>query len=501
MKFLEGRSMEQYLKEKNRLSLEETIRILQPVCQALEYAHEHQVIHRDIKPANVMLDLRDRVTVTDFGIAKALTEGTLTASGSVIGTPFYMSPEQGMGKQVTGASDQYSVAVMAYRMLAGQVPFEGDSAIDILHKHCTVPPPPLDVLRPDLPPYVYGAINKALGKKPEERFSSVTVFVKGLKEMSPEISGELATIAVDTLPSMQDRISTEVISLPSHDRPAAEQKRPEPRKPLKPPTPHKAKKKRTPLLIFLALVIIGAGGTAGWWALTQRGGGQQASGGGDPGGGGVTPPESSTVIDPPVNGLVRVNGEQRSGTTFELDPGTHTIVMSAPGRQEVTTEITVVAGETQAVQFAGAALPTTGTVRVTGLPRGGAITVDGQSQSSSTFRLRPGTYTIRMSATGYSADQRRISVQAGAVVPLRFAGQREVVAPPQPAILVIRLRPWANVRIGNRQFDQVTRLNDTLAAGAYTIQVSRDGFTPQDIPVNLRAGQVDTIIVRLERPQ
>jgi serine/threonine-protein kinase len=102
MKFLEGRSMEQYLKEKNRLSLEETIRILQPVCQALEYAHEHQVIHRDIKPANVMLDLRDRVTVTDFGIAKALTEGTLTASGSVIGTPFYMSPEQGMGKQVTG---------------------------------------------------------------------------------------------------------------------------------------------------------------------------------------------------------------------------------------------------------------------------------------------------------------------------------------------------------------------------------------------------------------
>ena len=136
-----------------------------------------------------MLDSRNRVVVTDFGIAKALTEGTLTASGSVIGTPYFMSPEQGMGKPVTGASDLYSVGVMAYRMLAGQVPFEGDSAIDILHKHCMIPAPPLDSAWPEAPAHVVRALQRTLGKAPERRFSTVNTFVEGLKALHRPHSG------------------------------------------------------------------------------------------------------------------------------------------------------------------------------------------------------------------------------------------------------------------------------------------------------------------------
>jgi serine/threonine-protein kinase len=169
MQFLEGRSLDDVLHEKGRFSLEETIPILEQVAEALDYAHERQVIHRDIKPSNVMLDAKGRVVVTDFGIAKARSEGTLTASGSVVGTPYYMSPEQGMGKPVTGASDQYSVAVMAYRMLSGQVPFEGDSAVEIVHKHCTMPPTPLDILAAGVPPHAVRAVHKALEKKPHDR--------------------------------------------------------------------------------------------------------------------------------------------------------------------------------------------------------------------------------------------------------------------------------------------------------------------------------------------
>ena len=119
MKYLEGQSLDEMMRERDVFTLDETIAILEQVADALDYAHQRQVIHRDIKPANVMFDSRNRVVVTDFGIAKALTEGKLTATDSIIGTPYYMSPEQGMGKPVTGASDQYSVAVMAYRMLVG----------------------------------------------------------------------------------------------------------------------------------------------------------------------------------------------------------------------------------------------------------------------------------------------------------------------------------------------------------------------------------------------
>jgi len=180
----------------------EACAILEQVADALDYAHVHNVIHRDMKPGNVMLDSRNRVIVTDFGIAKALTEQTLTASGSVVRTPYYMSPEQGMGTGVTGRSDQYSVAVMAYRMLSGQFPFEGDSAIDILHKHCMIPPAPLEFVQPGLPRHVYLAVHKALEKKPERRFSTVTALVEALKaptaelEISGEVSTDGATVAV-----------------------------------------------------------------------------------------------------------------------------------------------------------------------------------------------------------------------------------------------------------------------------------------------------------------
>ena len=215
MKYLEGHSLDEDLRERGRFPLEETIVLLEQVATALDYASENGVIHRDIKPANIMLDSHGRVIVTDFGIAKALTEQTLTASGSVVGTPYYMSPEQGMGKPVTGAADQYSVAVMAYRMLSGQVPFEGDSAIDILHKHCMIQPPPLEVIQSGFPKHVYKAVHKALEKKAENRFPTVRAFVESLKAptaatdsypdipVAPELSSdEVATVVMPSQPMM-----------------------------------------------------------------------------------------------------------------------------------------------------------------------------------------------------------------------------------------------------------------------------------------------------------
>ena len=225
MKYLEGKSLEDVLREKGALSLDETIDILEQVADALDYAHEHRVIHRDVKPANVMLDHRNRVIVTDFGIAKALSEGKLTATDSVIGTPYFMSPEQGMGKTVSGASDQYSVAVMAYRMLAGHVPFDGDSAIDILHKHCMFEAPSLHDDVPDIPEHVTAAVARALSKKGDERFLSVHDFVQCMKDadyvpkaavrpsvvtvvMDPAEAKKLRSIATDKPAASSGKIKT-----------------------------------------------------------------------------------------------------------------------------------------------------------------------------------------------------------------------------------------------------------------------------------------------------
>ena len=188
MKLLEGKSLDTLLKAQEHLAFESTVAVLEQVADALDYAHQHGVIHRDIKPGNIVLDDRGRVTVTDFGIAKELQEGSLSASGSLLGTPYYMAPEQYVGGDISGAADQYSLGVVAYQCLGRRVPFEAASAYELLNKHMSEPPPPLVELRPDLPPHAYVAIERALAKRPEHRFATVADFVNTLAGRIPDVA-------------------------------------------------------------------------------------------------------------------------------------------------------------------------------------------------------------------------------------------------------------------------------------------------------------------------
>ncbi len=202
MKYLEGRSLAEVLNEQKGLPLEATITILERVGHALDYAHHRHVIHRDVKPANVMLEPHGHIVVTDFGIAKEAATGTMPGSGAILGTPFYMSPEQCRGEDLTGASDQYSVGVMAYQMLSGRVPFDSKSVVDILHKHVAEPPPPLARVSQGLPDHVSPAVERAMAKDPAERFASVTAFVRALAGPAPD-----ATIRLPRFWSVRQRMS------------------------------------------------------------------------------------------------------------------------------------------------------------------------------------------------------------------------------------------------------------------------------------------------------
>lgn len=182
MKLLAGRSLDSVLKERGgaALELDETLSILGQVAEALDYAHQRGVVHRDIKPGNIVLDDRARVTVTDFGIAKEVQEASLSGSGHLLGSPYYMAPEQYVGGEIQGAADQYALGVVAFQCLSGRVPFDGSTAYELLNKHVGEPPPSLAELRPGLPTYVYAAIERALAKSPDERFASVTAFINAL---------------------------------------------------------------------------------------------------------------------------------------------------------------------------------------------------------------------------------------------------------------------------------------------------------------------------------
>lgn len=173
MKYVGGRTLESIIQDAGPLPIPMVQTIVAHVSDALSYAHRHGVIHRDIKSANIMLDEDGWAVVTDFGIAKVVQAQGLTMTGVTVGTPTYMSPEQCATEEVTGASDQYSLGVVAYEMLTGVLPFGGDSIMAVMYAHFNHTPRPVTELRPDCPPNLAESVMRMLAKDPARRWPSL----------------------------------------------------------------------------------------------------------------------------------------------------------------------------------------------------------------------------------------------------------------------------------------------------------------------------------------
>ncbi len=178
MEYVEGLSLKQAMAEK-KLDLRRALKIAYRVARTLQYAHEQKIIHRDIKPANVLIDRQGRVKVLDFGLAKSLAEGKgLTATGSMIGTPQYMAPEQAFGapEEVDGRADLYSLGAVLYEMATGRPPFDGATVLAILRRIEEEDPAP-----PGISPAVDALLLKALAKEPEKRFQTAPEMAEAIK--------------------------------------------------------------------------------------------------------------------------------------------------------------------------------------------------------------------------------------------------------------------------------------------------------------------------------
>ncbi len=199
MKYVQGRALDTVIRDVGTLPIAMVQTILAQVGDALGYAHRHGVIHRDVKSANIMLDEDGWAVVTDFGIAKVVQAEGLTMTGVTVGTPTYMSPEQCETREVTGASDQYSLGVVAYEMLTGRLPFLGESTMSVMYAHFNQRPRPVAELRPDCLPNLAAGVMRMLEKDPAQRWPSMDDIVAvcgrpSLRHDDP-VRGEMITLA------------------------------------------------------------------------------------------------------------------------------------------------------------------------------------------------------------------------------------------------------------------------------------------------------------------
>ncbi|PYP28495.1 MAG: hypothetical protein DMD55_05205 [Gemmatimonadetes bacterium] len=261
MKYVSGTSLEDLLDQKRPLPVPEIQRILWEAACALGHAHQRGVVHRDVKPANIMFDHDGRAMLTDFGISKALQAATgFTATGMIIGTPHYMAPEQAKGLTVDGRADEYSLGIVGYRMITGELPFAGDSVHTILYKHIFEEPPRAASRRADVPEPLSAAVSRAMSKDPEHRYPTMEAFATAVWPEQPVAVPTKGRAPHRPRPkAAADALTQITTGTPTTPLPA-----------------RKAKGSRAGLLV--GLVVVAAAGLGGYLALGRGARSEQAAG-------------------------------------------------------------------------------------------------------------------------------------------------------------------------------------------------------------------------------
>jgi serine/threonine-protein kinase len=262
---VEGENLKELVLRSGRLPVRRALELALAVADGLAFAHEHGLVHRDVKPQNVLLSSEGEVKVTDFGIARSLhMDHGVTQTGTVLGTGEYLAPEQASGKPVSPATDVYSLGVVLWELLAGDVPFVGENFVAVALRHVNEPPPSLRERRPDVSPRLDAAVERALAKGPGQRFPSMAAFAKELRACLAE--AEAGT------PVAADDLAHTLVTRPSPAAPAGPPRRPR-------------RSRRRPAAVYVLLALAAAGAALAAVLLLSGAGRHHGTsgGGGSPG--------------------------------------------------------------------------------------------------------------------------------------------------------------------------------------------------------------------------
>src|ERR1035437_1534753 len=476
MEYVDGPTLDQMLSEPAPLDAERMFSILGQTAVALDYAHSKGIVHRDIKPANIMLSADGTAKIADFGIAKITAAENLTMTGSIVGTPHYMSPEQVQGQPVDGRSDQFSLAVIGYEMLTGEKPYMGEHLTTVVYKIVAEEPVPPHRLNPSLSTGIENVLRKALAKKPDGRYRNCQDFIESLEKACGATKGWKSMPRGGLLnePTIAD-VNAPALAAPP---PAALPPRGAGPGESTATTTREAKRKPG-FLGFLLAVLVAAGLLAliGWQAAPWLKPGRQASARGEHRG--AAPQQKSPrAAPPPVTAPAVAPGAA---------PGD---AKPSPVGPAVGQALPTANPEPEAVKPSAAAPPNpapktvrAGTpvragaaqeVSVMSSPASATATLDGNPSlacsTPCTLSAAPGRHTLSLVLPGYQIERREFTVGA---VPLELT---PVTLRPAGGTLLLTSEPkGAAISVNGKRIDQVTPAQIPLALGVYSIMIEKDG--------------------------
>jgi serine/threonine protein kinase len=486
MEYVDGPTLDSILSREQPVKPEDMFSILSQTAAALDYAHGRGIVHRDIKPANIMITADGTTKIADFGIAKITANDQLTMTGTIVGTPHYMSPEQVQGQGVDGRSDQFSLGVIAYEMLTGEKPYTGEHLTTVVYKIVAEEPVPPHRLNASLNGVIDSALRKALSKKPDSRYGTCQEFAQALEKACASTRGWKTMSRGGSLnePTVVEAAAPRpAVKLPPARNPRAESA-----------TAERAAGRKSGFVPFLVGVLMVTavlafiGWKAGPWLSQNTRSEPTAAVPQAPKPQPVPPPVQPTAppVSPPTAGEPATSpaSPETPPPVAKSDRTAPGPTPAAPARPDQSkpspmpkaNSAPVVNDDTPRppVRAGAKPLPAEQEVALVSSPAGATATLDGRSDVACTtpcsLAAAPGRHSISFSLQGYEVERREVEIGSGP-----FELPAVILRAPGGTLMLTTTPAGASISVNGKRLSQTTPAQIPLATGNYNITVEKDG--------------------------